>query len=62
MGVVVKPIRACCEQQEKNTEARQRKRGANQEASNKADQGKNTEARQRKRAEIRERAKTRIQP
>ena len=38
--------------QEKNTEARQRKRAANQEASAKAEQGKNTEARQRKHAEI----------
>ena len=33
-----------------NTEARQRKRAANQEAGDKAEQGKNTEARQRKRA------------
>ena len=45
-----------------NTEARQRKRAANQEAGDKAEQEKSTEARQRKRAEIRERAQTGIQP
>ena len=44
------------------TEARQRKRAANQEAGDKAEQGNNTEAGQRMRAEIRERAKTGIQP
>ena len=49
-------------EQGKNTEARQMKRSANQEAGGKAERGKNTEARQRKRAEIRERAKTGIQP
>ena len=42
--------------------ARQRKRAANQEAGDKAEQGGNTEARQRKRAEIWERAKTGIEP
>ena len=57
-----------------NTEARQRKRAANQEAGGKAEQGKNTEARQKKRATNQEagdkagqrkraeRAKTGIQP
>ena len=45
-----------------NTEAKQRKRAANQEASDKAGQGKNTKARQRKRAGIRDRAKAGIQP
>ena len=38
--------------QRKNTEASQRKRAANQEAGDKAEQGENTEAKQRKRAEI----------
>ena len=47
--------------QRKNTEASQRKRAANQEAGDKAEQGKNTEARQRKHAVIRERAKPGIQ-
>ena len=42
------------QQQRKNTEASQRKRSANLEASDKAEQGKNTEARQGKRAGIRE--------
>ena len=50
------------EKQGKNTEARQRKRAANQEAGDKAEQGKNTEAGQGKRAEIREGAKTGIWP
>jgi len=49
-------------EQEKNTEARQGKRAANQEGGDRAEQGKNTEARQRKRTGIRERAKTGIQP
>ena len=40
--------------QRKNTEASQRKRAANQEAGDKAEQGGDTEARQRKRAGIRE--------
>ena len=46
----------------RDTEPRQRRRAANQEAGDKAEQGKSTEARQRMRAGIRERAKTGIQP